>query len=59
MCKDLSPVSHCKDTYYFDKINNFFKEYEEKGGQVYGLPLSETYRVTLQIPIPNILNLCP
>ena len=24
------PVSHCKDTYNFDKTNNFFKKDEEK-----------------------------
>ena len=31
------PVSHCKDTYNFDKTNNFFKKVKEKGDQVSGL----------------------
>ena len=31
------PVSHCKDTHYFDKTNNFFKKVKEKGDQVYDL----------------------
>lgn len=31
------PVSLCKDTYYFDKTNNYFKKVKEKGDQVSGL----------------------
>ena len=30
MCSNNVPVSHCKDTYYFDKINNYFKKVKEK-----------------------------
>ena len=37
MCSNNVPVSHCKDTYYFDKINNYFKKVKEKGDQVSGL----------------------
>ena len=38
MCSNNVPVSHCKDTYYFDKINNYLKKKSErKGDQVYGL----------------------
>ena len=28
------PVSQCKDTTFFDKTNNFFKEVKKKGDQV-------------------------
>lgn len=31
------PVSHCKDTHNFDKINNFFKKVKKKGDQTPGL----------------------
>lgn len=48
MCIIVVPVSHCKDTYYFDKTNNFFNKVKERGDQVYGLPLYKTYRITLQ-----------
>ena len=41
-------IIHCKDITFFDITNNFFKEDEEKGDQVYGLPLYKTYRVILQ-----------
>ena len=34
MCNVFVPVSHCKDTYYFDKTNNYFKKSERKGDQV-------------------------
>ena len=34
MCSNNVPVSHCKDTYYFDKTNNYFKKGERKGDQV-------------------------
>lgn len=34
MCSNNVPVSHCKDTYYFDKTNNYFKKVKEKGDQV-------------------------
>ena len=34
MCNNNVPVSHCKETYYFDKINNYFKKVKEKGDQV-------------------------
>ena len=37
MCSNNVPVSHCKDTYYFDKTNNYFKKSERKGDQVSGL----------------------
>ena len=37
MCNNNVPVSHCKDTYYFDKTNNYFKKGERKGDQVSGL----------------------
>ena len=37
MCSNNVPVSHCKDTYYFDKINNYFKKSYIKGDQVPGL----------------------
>ena len=30
MCSNNVPVSHCKDTYYFDKTNNYFKKVKEK-----------------------------
>lgn len=30
MCIVIVPVSHCKDTYYFDKINNFIKKYRKE-----------------------------
>lgn len=32
------PVSHCKDTYYFDKTDNYFKKVKEKGDQVIWSP---------------------
>ena len=51
----LVPVSHCKDTYYFDKINNYFKKVKEKGDQVSDLlcpKLSELlYKVLIQASI--------
>ena len=31
------PVSHYKDTYYFDKTNNYFKKVKGKGDQTPGL----------------------
>lgn len=39
MCIVVVPVSHCKDTYYFDKTNNFFffNKVKEKGDQTPGL----------------------
>ena len=37
MCSNNVPVSHCKDTYYFDKTNNYFKKVKGKGDQVSGL----------------------
>ena len=45
------PVSQCKDSYYFDKTNNYFKKVKEKGDQVSGLlcpKLSELPYSTLQ-----------
>lgn len=33
VCAVVVPVPHCKDTYYFEKENNFFKEDEKERGE--------------------------
>ena len=48
------PVSHCKDTYYFDKTNNFFKKVKEKGDQVSDLLCPKLTKL-LYNTVPSIL----
>lgn len=42
----IVPVSHCKDTYYSDKTNNYFKKVKEK---------ETKYMVSLCIKLTELL----
>lgn len=42
------PVSHCKDTYNFDKTNNFFKKVKKKETKCL-VSSVQNYQITLQL----------
>ena len=57
MCVVIVPVSHCKDTYNFDKTNNFFKKVKEKGDQVSDLLCPKLTELSYEYGIWFILTM--